>query len=767
MAEDTGPEFEDRALALARAIFDPTGIQGAEMVDGRERDAIFVNETSVVAFEFTQMRTKEKSEKDGKKLADLIVRLDSDQNHRYKSKLGYFVTEHEPTAEQRGMIDKIARDRRVPLKTMSISSLRGMLVDAEGYLSRRLEAPFGSTGFKFDGVSLGVGESQYVEPIISSPHAPDQTVNELADEVLAGQRVVVTGDFGAGKSALLEQVFLRLRKKFFRDKTAGPLPIHINLRDCDGLRTASEVLRRHAEEIGLPGTTGLLPAWRSGNTVLLLDGFDEVIPTRWVGSVRDLQQVRWRALEAVRRLVEESPEGTGVLIVGRAQYFADDDELLRALGIGRGRKIAQLLDFDADRAARLLGSGDTPIPAWLPSRPLLLRYLAVSGVMDRLATTSDDDESAAWVELIDLLAKREADRISSVDPDRVRDLLSRIATLTRGADGAGQVGQGLVSMEDMEQAFREVCGYEPEEEGQQLLLRLPGLARAEASNGREMRTFVDGVLAHAAYGLDLAKYIATPFGEHPLRAAVSWTAQTSDLPPRVASVALSRAEYPISHVRQAINARLEHSNADAVMLDLFSVAELNGMDCQAGDGGYFRELLIASLTMAPSSSFVAASHFQDCLIEVLDLEAVEFAMQVPKLDRCVVDLVSGVAAIPTEWAPRFLDCELEHFSAPAETTSGLMALDRPLEDRIALTVLKKVYAQAGSGRKESALSRGLPLDARGSVPSVIDQLVSAGLVAVVGRKAESLVLPAKGRRAEVLRMMENPSSFHLSTITSH
>lgn len=764
MAEDNGREFEDRALALARAIFDPTGIQGAEMVDGRERDAIFVNETSVVAFEFTQMATKQKAEKDGKKLAELILKLDRDQVHRFKSKLGYFVTEQEPTAEQRGAIDKIARDRQVPLKTMSISSLRGMLVDAEGYLSRRLEAPFGSTGFKFDGVSLGISEANYVEPVIATVGAPDQTVNELADEVLSGGRIVVTGDFGAGKSALLEQVFLRLRKRFFRDKASGRLPIHINLRDCDGLRTASEVLRRHVEEVGLPGTAGLLPAWRSGNTVLLLDGFDEIIPTRWVGSVRDLQQVRWRALEAVRRLVEESPDGTGVLIVGRAQYFADDDELLRALGIGSGQRVSQLVDFDAERSAKLLGSGDAAIPAWLPSRPLLLRYLAVSGVLDRIATSSEDDEAAAWVELIDLLAKREADRISSVDPARVRDLLSRIATLTRGADGAGQVGQGLVSMEDMEQAFREVCGYEPEEEGKQLLLRLPGLARAADSSGREMRSFVDGVLAHAAYGLDLSAYIASPYSEHPLSAASNWTALSSDLPPRVAAVALARQSFPTAHVRQAINARLEHNKSDAVMLDLFAVAEINAVESNSGDAAYFRELLIANLSVTPGSGFLARSRFQDCLVEVLDLESVDHAEQLPTLDRCVVDMVEGVASLPPDWAEHFLDCELVHFSAPTETTAGLMALERPLADRIALTILKKVYAQAGSGRKEAALSRGLPLDARGEVPLVIERLVSAGLVAVVGRRAESLVLPAKGRRAQVLRIIDNPSSFGLDEL---
>lgn len=717
MAEANGRDFEARALALARAIFDPSGLQGSEMIDGRERDAVFVSDRSVEVFEFTQDRTKKKAEKDGAKLADLVEKYERDPAHRYKSKVGYFVTEEEPTADQRGVIDKIARSKGVPLKTMSISTLRNMLVDAEGYLRLRLEAPFGSTGFRFDGLSLGVDETNYVEPVIANSSGP-RTVTELAEQVHKGRRVVITGDFGAGKSALLQQVFLRLRKKFFRDRIDGRLPIHINLRDCDGLRSATEVLRRHAEELGVDGTTGLIPAWRSGTTVLLLDGFDEIIPTRWVGSVRDLRALRWKALEAVRRLVEESPEGTGVLVAGRAQYFGDDTELLDALGIGPGEDINQLVDFDEERSAKLLGAEGVAIPDWLPSRPLLLRYLAASGIIERLADGGPEhDEATAWVKLMDLLAKREADRISSVDPGKVRDLLARIATQTRGADGAGQVGQGVISMRDMEQAFLEVCGYEPEEEGKQLLLRMPGLARAEEPGGQEMRTFVDSVLAQAAYGTDLAKYIEVPYGDHPLGARVSWAANTSDLPARVAASQLAAHQYPSGHVRQAIKARVEQQFSDSVMLDLMTVAELDGVSRGQSDVPYFRELLIANLRLASSTSFLAGSRFQDCLIETLSLDDVESIDQIPVFDRCLIDNIDGVSQLPTEWEDRFIDCDIENFTAVVETTAGLMAIERPIDDRIALTILKKVYAQSGAGRKASALSRGLPQRCVGTSPT--------------------------------------------------
>ncbi len=85
MTEKTGPVFETRALAIARAIYDRAGTQGPVMIDGLERDGVFLSDTAVTVFEFTQLLTKDKAVKDATKIADLLVKLDKDPQHRFKS----------------------------------------------------------------------------------------------------------------------------------------------------------------------------------------------------------------------------------------------------------------------------------------------------------------------------------------------------------------------------------------------------------------------------------------------------------------------------------------------------------------------------------------------------------------------------------------------------------------------------------------------------------------------------------------------------------
>ena len=78
------------------------------------------------------------------------------------------------------------------------------------------------------------------------------------------------------------------------------------------------------------------------------------------------------------------------------------------------------------------------------------------------------------------------------------------------------------------------------EEGLQLLMRLPGLATPEFAPGStsESRIFIDESISESAYGEDLAKYIAVPFGNHPLNESVSWSTTCSELACGVAAAAL-------------------------------------------------------------------------------------------------------------------------------------------------------------------------------------------------------------------------------------
>ena len=67
-SDKTGPEFEDRARAIARAIHDPFGTQGSIIFQGKEHDAVFITEDAIHAYEFTELRQKQKAEKDAQKL---------------------------------------------------------------------------------------------------------------------------------------------------------------------------------------------------------------------------------------------------------------------------------------------------------------------------------------------------------------------------------------------------------------------------------------------------------------------------------------------------------------------------------------------------------------------------------------------------------------------------------------------------------------------------------------------------------------------------
>ncbi len=285
--EDSGRQFEERALALARAIYDPLGFQGSRLILGRERDGVFIGEEAINAFEFTTVRTKDKAVKDGHKLAELLKHLLAEPQNRYKTATGWFVTSEEPTADQREAIAGISRALDVTIHSLSVTSLRRKLCDVEGYLAARALAPFGSVQY------TGIQGTAAVDSRVYTEAGEGLGVRELSDALGRGERLVLTGEFGVGKSHTLRELHGAMRKRFFRKPATAPFPLHINLRECAGLRSPAEVLRRHAEEIGFDGDRGLISAWRAGACVLLLDGFDEVIPSRWLGSASNLRQVRW------------------------------------------------------------------------------------------------------------------------------------------------------------------------------------------------------------------------------------------------------------------------------------------------------------------------------------------------------------------------------------------------------------------------------------------------------------------------------------------
>lgn len=744
---DSGPEFEVRALELARAIHDPSGSQGATMVDGRERDAIFVDDTSVTIYEFTTSNKKEKASGDAEKTVSALRAMASNRDNALKAMLGILVTAAEPTPDQRDVVRKTAERSRQNLQIISYATLKKNLIDAERYIDLRRNAPFGSA----PQITPTHHSPLYVEPMFQIRGTADQcNLVKILERVHSGERTVVLADYGTGKSEMLRQCFERERKRYFKDAYANRFPLHINIRDCFGLRTPVEILRRHGEDLGFQYPNRLISAWRAGLVNLFLDGFDELIPSRWFGSATKLSDVRWRALAPVRELIKETPDECGIVIAGRPQYFAHESEIAEVLGLRSDALALDLLDFTLEQAREYLGDPALELPAWAPRRPLLIHFLRDAGYFEQAGGEHEDlQDGQAWRDLLSAIARREAERIDELSPQSVQDLLGRVATFARGGDDP----TGPVDIEQLRRAFRDACGYDPDEQGHQLLLRLPGLAAATHGSPGDSRRFVDTALANAAFSHDLAKYIVAPYGKHPLSDSSAWPQASDSLVARITAANLLAAECSPGITNAAVTKRMNESDFDSTLFDVSMVGSEMGVEAASCDL-FFSGVLIPELDL--SVGVFRSATFASCIIEDLVADGVEEGDQIPTFKESIIGRVVGWANVPS-WAHGFLsESEIGEYEPIALTTDGLGEMGLEPGERIAYTILKKVYMQAGRGRKFSALPRGLPLSLRSEVSGVTDQLKSLGFVVRQPGKGEELVLPVMDRRAEVLEILANP-----------
>lgn len=754
VSSETGPEFELRALEVARARHDPSGRQGAIMFRNRERDGLFVSDENIHAYEFTTSRTKNKALKDAEKVRELLTALKRLPENRFKSAVGWVVTREEPTADQRSAISSVQRTAGFPIYLISLGTLQAQICNSDEYLRLRGAAPWGSISYARNTVASNVNVEASLRKIDDSEVTP----SVLARELLNGVRALVIGEFGVGKSHTLRELYQDLRKNHLRTQKLTPFPLHINLRECMGLRSATEVIRRHAEEIGFQNGDSLISAWRSGACVLLLDGFDEIVPTRWLGGLSDLKDVRWKALSAVRQLVSETPKEAGVAVCGRAHYFSSRTEMTRVLGLEAEASILELTDFTEAQVKKYLEltKVESVVPDWLPARPLLIGYLVASVDMGSLPDFGSVTEAQAWRGFLDSICEREAIMLKALSPDTIKSIISRVATLARSQ--GDEVGP--IALEMMEKAYINVCGQEPDEEGKQLLLRLPGLANDERSENS--RVFVDASFTNAAYGEDLARHVLNPYG-HEAIWDTSWYSAASTLGIEVAAERLEDKDIDSGYVLGVASQRDQRGRHDAVLADLLRVtAEIGSEKTKSGlgflvDGVYYQTL------SAASDPVTASIKFQQCLVDTLDVSGWEENSFGPSFQACLIGQIDGLSSMPQWLDTSFVECDIESFSSESQTTAGILTLSIPLREKIALTILKKIYLQRGSGRKEGALYRGLDHATRKNVPSVLSALITEGWIVKTSARKHVIYLPVKGQRPAALRILEKPGDFRLES----
>ncbi len=708
----------------------------------------------------TVSRKLEKIKEDVKKL-NAAERIESKSGAPVSK---WIVTRDQLEAEHQ----RVARDSNV--KILTLENFRNRFFDGRTYIQKRRLASFGSARNLADG-TISIAEDEYVPlPIAEIPPEPGRLSGPsrgpsidsqtIANTLASGRIVVLIAPFGAGKSLTTREVFLNLAKDYLGGRKPV-VPIAVNLREHWGALYGDEMLERHARSIGFTPREDLLVAWRSGIGCLLLDGFDEMASQVVAGADAKgfMRKAREQALQAVRDLVTKMPSGAGLLVCGRDHYFDDLRELAHTLGLtGRQFVVLRLGEFTEDQAMRFLRKHGVPsvLPDWLPRKPLLLGYLAHRGLLaETLKIDGSQGFGHAWDKFLTLICQREATHERIVmDPHTLRRLLERLACDVR----ATASGTGPITERELAEAYRLETGQVPGAGVVMQLQRLPGLTPREQDPGA--RSFIDEDMLAALQGSALARFIlegTAGDGGHRWLAGLSGKA-ISMAAYMVGTSGADSATIVGTALRadraQTPGGRQSQIVADALAIALEVAREEGVLDCR---GITLDGVVLGTLDLEDMR--IDNLTIRECAIDevILGARGVESAIEIR---QCMIVRVNGVAA-ETGLPSKILDgCAVETFD-DLSTNAAVIRSDLTPPVKALVTVLRKLYVQAGGGRKLAALKRGMPtgpvLDA---VDEIVQILASEGVVSVYGGIAH----PVRRQTARVRSILE---STHLSSVVSN
>lgn len=736
--------FEQEVHRVASALWPSAAARPNSYVGHREVDGVYETEDAVHLVESTTRPDKQKAMEDGKKLLDNVKVFQ--RKRPQKAIKGWFITLRPPSPDQHQEIDK---HNNPALVAVSFADFQAKIINAREYVSLRRNHPFGSARHP---ATQAIDAGPYVPLDIQEVGTADVlSVGDIADALVEGDKLSLFGDFGAGKSMTLREVFLHLTERHLRNKDVK-FPIHLNLRDHKGQDSAEEALLRHAERLGFTAKYTLIRAWRAGYAYVLLDGFDELSSFSWQGDFHRVVEFRRRALALVRQFTQETTPGTGVLVAGRSHYFDSRREAEQALGAGTPLRRLSLNEFSDEQIASYLAKHGwrDPIPEWVPARPLLLGILATRNLLGTLLGLGEDKSPAqSWDHVLGEIFNREAAQQASLDGLAIRGVVERLAAVTRGsADGVGPI-----YADDLARMFTHTLGYPPDEEALQVLLRLPLLGIRDEGDGS--RQFVDLDLVDILRGGLSSEYIVSPYQSFEGLEPEGWSAGLRAAGQELLEHRLIDQGVETGRIQAALG-QAHVSRYDGFGMDAFR-ALLTRQDAHVGAHIEIRGQEVDELELGAGAGDYSRVTIRDCLIERLDLEGLTDAAKAPRLRDCIISVVSGPRSETEVPSQVLTDCEVVEYAQRTATTQGIMELGLPLGARVTLTIVKKLYAQRGTGRLESALKRGLDQRARSLVGPVLDLLATEGFAVKMRASRGPVWLPARDKAKDARKILANPT----------
>lgn len=656
-----------------------------EHVGGVDFDGVVhVSADEVVLIEITKERTLQKVRDDLNKINPTKLRLATEG----MICRGFIVLEEEPTNSM------VEAGEKSHISVLSARSFEKSFFDFESYHVLRSSLPFGSAVDS----KTGENDTRAFVPVVYSEVDGQRRMDvaEIIERLGRGNKIVLTGDFGTGKSRCVREVFTEVAK---RVRAFGGYPVAINLRDHWSSSNALEILAGHLGNVSLASSVdNVVRLLNGGHLILLLDGFDEIGAQTHDTRVDNRKELRRHAVRGLRDLLMRTR--AGVLVTGRSHFFDSDEEMLQALGLGAARNDLFLLaspeEFSVAEGEKYLHAlgVNAPVPAWLPRKPLVFQVL-VELDPDETARILHrrDGEFHFWGMFIYAICMRESRVVAnSIAPQTVQLILLNLAAKSRISNAF----RGRLSPRDIDEAYEAAVGSAPDQTGRQLLARMCTLGRIEPESPD--RQFVD-------YGIvDVLRAEHLVFGVAGMSDKENQRQWTQSL--RLLGAAHAATLVKINDLEQSCFSFLRKFGATAntkQLGELVSVLTIFGPERMDFQGLALSKTEIPILNL--SDRVVANLTVQESFIQMLVLHNSRVTDKDGlTLDGCLVGLaggVSGEAGLPP-WIKATEVIEFDRLSNAARIQESPVAP----QQKVLLGIVHKIFFQPGAGREEGALLKG-------------------------------------------------------------
>ncbi|WP_449221229.1 NACHT domain-containing protein [Tistrella mobilis] len=753
---DNDLEFESFVRKIASEIWQARGYTGPITVDGRERDGILESENNIYCIEITVSKAAKHTKDACRKLESLIQKLR--KQHPDKGVTGWYITRHEATGEQGSILKSFSH----VIVHKTYDQFYGTMIDAKQYLMERPKKPFGSVrnpeNDRFD-TEVKYTPTKILETRSGKVEHSSTIFRSISRAPL---RALLIGEYGAGKSMTLRDIYQRLSRNYM-DGSDSQFPVYINLRDHIEQFDPDECLRRHAVSVGINTPEKLIRAWRSGLTYLLLDGFDELAPRIVTSSKIRAQNLRNSAVSLVKRFVDETPMEGSIIIAGRDNYFDNDEELCEAIGARKGwsiYKIHDLDDDDLDRFIRDQGwSGG--LPSWLPKKPLLIAYIK----KDDLFNNGDDDNIRwdrdpvqGWDYLIDKICVREVEQVYlALEPSELRSIYGRLSTMCRRKDNR----RGPLTFSDSSQAFIDVTGVEPEERSITAILRLPGLSGAvpsapDSEIERGSRYFVDTDFADALSAEDLYHAVRSPYH-------YKYKTHEKIIHPigyLACGIFMHKMQFKVGEqIGEAL--RVFSSGYEEyyqnLCIDLIKLATENRE--RIPQNIFLHDIYMETLDIEDHVD-ISNVKFVSCAFEVININ-IDDLNGFPNFEGCQIGQINVNPSVFDEIIKVISVCnEIDEKVLNDFTYDDLRQFEIPDQFMDLLSILDKLFVQSLSGRLESAMYRGRPPERRRSIDSILRNMEREGWISYSKRAGERIIVPERTKALEARRIISGRETSH-------